>query len=57
MHNYKVNDEHRLELDERLYDVSTHKCDFDREKSVNAARTSEQDCLTREQANLCEING
>ena len=57
IHNYKANDEQRLELDERLYDVSTNKCDFDREKSANAARTSEQECLTREHANLMEING
>eukprot|EP00493_Phyllostaurus_siculus_P022533 UN22866 len=29
---YRENDEQRLKLDELLYNVSKHKCDFDREK-------------------------
>lgn len=35
---YRDNDEQRLRLDELLYEVSKHKCDFDREKSTNDHR-------------------
>lgn len=35
---YQENDEQRLRLDELLYEVSKHKCDFDKEKTTNEHR-------------------
>lgn len=45
---YRENDEQRLRLDELLYEVSKHKCDFDREKSTNDHRQFELKHLTAE---------
>jgi len=53
---YRENDESRLRLDELLYEVSKHKCDFDREKTTNEHRLFEQKHLTAERDNLNQLN-
>lgn len=53
---YRENDEQRLKLDELLYEVSKHKCDFDREKSTNDHRQMELKHLTSERDQLNEVN-
>ena len=53
---YRENDEQRLKLDELLYEVSKHKCDFDREKSTNEHRQFELKHLTEERNQLNEVN-
>lgn len=53
---YRENDESRLRLDELLYEVSKHKCDFDREKTTNEHRLNEQKHLTAERDNLNKMN-
>lgn len=53
---YRENDEQRLRLDELLYEVSKHKCDFDREKTTNEHRQFELKHLTEERNNLNEVN-
>jgi hypothetical protein len=39
-----------------LYEVSKHKCDFDREKTTNEHRTFELKHLTEERDKLIETN-